>query len=418
MYLCLARTLSAVFGLVLLSLTPLANAQWTLERSIEQALSVAPELDAADARIEATRAAARQAGTWPNPTLELKADNAMARDRGGDSHEFSELAITQPLPLGLSSARRAAGDARVLVATEARRAERLNLEYRVATAYHRLQLAQALLAQSRQAAREAEGFADIAERRAAQGDISRRETLRLQLLSSEAKQLIESAEGEWQEARSAFASLLNLAPEQLGELPPLEDVPEPQGLTHWTDSLDSHPNLQTQREHLTAVLADKRIARAERLPQLGVRVFAERDRVDGRRETVTGVGLALEVPLWDRRQGRLGELAASSVETQARLSGEHRQLLSRVQVQHQHLTHLVVQARQQRSAVLEPAREILGLSSKGYLSGELDLLALVEALHTVRQAENRQLQLLADAWQELAALRASAGIFLAPTDSE
>jgi len=414
----LAIPRSVVFGLLLLSLTSLANAQWTLERSIEHALSVAPELDAADARIEARRAAARQAGAWSNPTLELTADNGMARELGGDAHEFSELAITQPVSLGLSSARRAAAETRTLVATEDLRAERLNLEYRIASAYHRLQLAQALLGQVREAAREADGFVSIAERRATQGDISRRETLRLQVLASEAQQAIESAEGEWQEARSAFSLLLGLAPEQVGDLAPLDEVPEPQGLTHWTDSLESHPNLQIQRANLTTVQADRRVARAERLPQLGVRVFTQRDLVDGRRESVTGIGVAVELPLWDRRQGRLDELAATTTETQARLIGEHRQLLSRVQVQHQHLTHLVAQAQQQRSTVLEPAREILDLSSKGYLSGELDLLALIEAMHTVRLAENRSLQLLADAWQELAALRASAGLFLASTDSE
>jgi cobalt-zinc-cadmium efflux system outer membrane protein len=149
-----------------------------------------------------------------------------------------------------------------------------------------------------------------------------------------------------------------------------------------------------------------------------VRVFAERDLVDGRRESVTGVGLSLEIPFWDRRQGRLEELAATTTETQARLRGEHRQLLSRVRAQHQRLTHLVAQARHQRSAVLEPAREILDLSSQGYLSGELDLLALIETVQTVRQAENRYLQLLADAWQELAALRASAGLLLVSIDSE
>jgi outer membrane protein, heavy metal efflux system len=418
MYSSLARPRTVLFGLLLLLFAPLSYAQWSLERSIERAISVSPVLDAAAARVDARRAAARQAGAWPNPTLELKADNGIARERGAGSHELSEMAVTQPLSLGLSSAREAAAGGRTLVETEALRAERLNLEYRVATAYHRLQVAQALLAQARQAAREAAGFAGIAERRAAQGDISRREALRLQLLASEAQQTIESAEGEWQEARSAFAALLNLAPEEIDDLPALEEVPETHALTYWTGSLDAHPSLQIQQANLTTLFAERRVARAERLPQLSVRVFAERDRVDGRRETVTGIGLALEVPLWDRRQGRLDELAATRAETQARLSGEHRQLLSRVQVQHQHLTHLVAQVRHQRASVLEPAREILALSSQGYLGGELDLLALVEAMNTVRQAENRHLQLLAEAWQELAALRASAGHLIVAIDSE
>lgn len=413
-----ARCRSLAIGVLLLALVQPAAAQWTLERSIEQALAVSPELTAGAARVEARRAAARQAGAWPNPTLELAADNAIARERGGDSHELSEVSLTQPLPIGVRSARQAAAEARIAVQSLEMAGEHLELERRVAEAFHRLQLTQATLEQAREAARQAREFADMGERRAAAGDISRRETLRLGLLSSEAEQAIEAAEGEWQEALSAFAALLDLAPEGVGALPPLAPPPELAPLEQWLALVESHPSLDGHQANLAAISAERQVARAERLPQLGVRVFGERELVDGRRESVTGVGLSLQLPLWDRRQGRLAELAASTRAGQAGLDGERRRLLSRIHVQHQHLAHLMAQAQHQAEAVLEPAREILSLSRQGYVNGELDLLALIEAVQTERQAETRYRQLLADAWLELAALRASAGLHLVTTDLE
>jgi outer membrane protein, heavy metal efflux system len=409
---------SLAFGILLLTLVGPAAAQWTLEQSVQRALEVSPELSAGAARVDARRAAARQAGTWPNPTLELTADNGIARERGGGAHELSKVSLTQPLPLGLRASREAAAEA--LVTVESRQAEhaRLELEHRVAEAFHSLQLAQIVLDQAREAARQAREFARTGERRAAAGDISRRETLRLALLSSEADQAIEEAEGKWQEALSHFASLLDLAPEDIDPLPALTPPPDLPPLEHWLAMAESHPGLARYQANLAALGAERQVARSERMPQIGVRVFGERELVDNSRESVTGVGVYLELPLWDRRQGRLAELAASTQEGHAQLRGERRRLVSLVRVQHQHLTHLMAQAEHQAGAVLAPAQEILTLSQRGYADGELELLALIEAVQTTRNAEARYHRLLTDAWLELAALRASAGQFLVATESE
>lgn len=409
---------SLAIGTLLLALFHPAAAQWTLERSVQHALEVSPALGAGAARVEARRAAARQAGTWPNPTLELTADNAIARERGGGAHELSKVSLSQPLPLGLQASRQEAAEA--LVTVESRQTEHtaLELEHRVAEAFHRLQLAQTMLDQAREAARQAREFAGTGERRAAAGDISRREMLRLALLSTEAEQAVEEAEGKWQEALSHFANLLDLAPEDIGPLPALAPPPDLPPLDHWLVMAESHPGLTRHQASLAAVGAERQVARSERLPRIGVRVFGERELVDGSRESVTGFGVYLELPLWDRRQGRLEELAASMREGQAQLHGERRTLLGRIHVQHQHLTHLMAQARHQAQAVLAPAREILALSRRGYADGELDLLALIETVQTTRNAEARYQTLLAEAWLELAALRASAGLSLVPIDAE
>lgn len=413
-----ARCRSLVFGLLLLALVHPAAAQWTLERSMQRALAVAPELEAGAAREDARRAAARQAGAWPNPTLELSADNGIARERGGSSHELSTISLSQPLPLGLRTSRRAAAEALVTVESLETRITQLELERRVAESFHRLQLAQTVLERAREASREARDFAAAGERRAAAGDISKRETLRLGLLASESAQAIEAAEGEWQEALSDFAALLDLAPQDIDALPALSPPLDLPPLDHWLAMVESHPQLERHQAGLAVIGAERQLARSERLPQIGVRIFGERELVDGSRESVTGVGLSLELPLWDRRQGRMAELAAATRDSQAQMHGERRRLLSRIHVQHQHLFHLVAQANHQHEKVLQPAREILALTRQGYLSGELELLALIEAVQTTRNAEARYQNLLADAWVELAALRTSAGQFLITPDSE
>ncbi len=410
--------LTLAFGILLFGLSDPAAAEWTLELSVQRALTVSPELRAGAARVAAKRAAARQAGAWPNPELELTADNSIARERGDSGYDLTAVSLTQPLPLGLRAARQAAAEARVGVESQEATQVRLQLEQRVAEAFHRLQLAQAQLEQARERARQAREFAVIGERRAAAGDISRRETLRLTLLSAEAEQSIEEAEGRWREAQSHFASLLDLAPEQLDPLPALTPPPDLSPLQHWLALAESHPVLTSHQAELAAIGAERQVARNERLPQLGLRIFEERELLNGRRESVTGIGLALELPLWDRRRGRLDELGATAQERQAQLHGERRRLLSQIQVQHQHLSHLMAQAEDQATAVLAPAREILALSRQGYADGELDLLALIEAVQTTASAAARHQELLADAWLELAALRASAGRFLVDTAAE
>lgn len=83
----------ASVGLVLLSLLSVEShvahaaetAVWTLDAAVRQALTAAPETRAATAEVAAREGALKQAGAWPNPSVDLRAEQkpGIEDGRGG-----------------------------------------------------------------------------------------------------------------------------------------------------------------------------------------------------------------------------------------------------------------------------------------------------------------------------------------------
>jgi len=390
-----------------------ALAARTLEQTVEQALSVAPERDAIDAGIAAGEAALRQAGAWPNPVLEMRADDRVSRELGYGGRDLTELSLTQALPIGRMGPQRA--QARAALAAEYAGGERaqLTLEHTVAEAFHELQHAAALLAIARAAAADAQNFVRIERRREAEGEASRRQTLRLSIFAAQSAQQVEMAEGEFSEALHGLAMLLDVTPEAVGETQLLHRPPAAEPLAQLLAGIDEHPSLRVHAASQSMIDAQLTASRNARWPELSISAYRIREAVSGQRDAYSGVGLAISVPLWDRGSGRIQSLQAEGQRTGAHRRGERRALESAIRVRHLHLSHLLVQIDKQQAQVLEPARELLTMTQQGYEAGEVDLLDLLEATTTAHEAKRLQQRLLTDAWLELAALRHAAGRFLA-----
>lgn len=389
-----------------------ATGTWTLESSIARAIEVAPEIEMRAAAIRAQQGAAMQAGAWPNPSIEIRADNRLAREFDDSGYDVTGLAVSQPLAWGVGKARRTVAERELAVFENAAHIERLDIERDVALAYHRLQRGQALLELARQAVGESLRLSTSEARRLELGDISRREHMRMALLVSKAEVELAEAEGEWAEARLAFAALLALDLEHIGELPPLETLDTAPPLEMLQRSLADHPAIADSRVREAVHEAGIVLARAESRPKFNLTLYRERDVFAGREEAINGGALGVELPLWDRRQGRRGELGAQALgERQRRLALERRLALT-LQATREHLLHLIEQTRHQAQAVLEPAQEIHALTLRGYRLGEIELDELIEARATAVAAEIRQQQLRAETRATLAELRHAAGLSL------
>lgn len=392
---------------------------WTLESSIARAIEVAPEIEMRATAIQAQQSASAQAAAWPNPSIEIRADNRLAREFGDDSgYEVTGLAISQPLAWGLGKARRTVAERELTVFEHAAQSERLDLERDVALAYHRLQRGQALLDLARQGVDESRGLSTPEARRLELGDISRREHLRTTLLVSKAEVALAEAEGEWAEARLAFAALLALDLDRIGALPPLEILDTAPPLETLLRSLADHPAIADSRAREAVHEAGIALARVESRPQFSLTLYRERDVFAGREEAVNGGAIGVELPLWDRRQGRRGELGAQALGERQRRLGLERRLALTLQATREHLLHLIEQTQHQAQAVLEPAREIHALTLRGYRLGEIGLDELIDARDTAIAAEVRQQQLRAETRATLAELRHAAGLSLASQTAE
>lgn len=412
---CRKNSLAAVFGLALFCTAPmsvLAQMQdsWTLEDSIRRLVEIAPETRGARAVVSARQGALQQAGAWPNPEIELRADDKMGKDEGTGGTDLTQFVFSQPLPLsGRLGHQRAVAGAELDAAHSERRSQHVRLETQVAQRYHSLQLAMGRLRLAEQRLQLADDLQNIGHRREQAGELSRLERLRLDLIRESAQQILDKTEGEYNEALSRFRAYLGLSAETTPQLTPLEPFGPIPALAQLQAGLPEHPALLAAGHQLDAARSEVNLVRAERLPDPTLRLFQERDFLNGRRQDVTGVGIGISVPLWDRKAGRLSEARAQVVQTQSKLQVLERDLGSRLQQSHLHLTHLVQQGEHYRTRVFEPAQQVFDLTRKAYASGEVEILSLIDANNTYFDARERYLELLQEAWQEAAELRLAAG---------
>lgn len=405
-----------MFVFVLFSVMPmsvLAQALWTLEDSIQRAVEIAPETRGAEAVVRARKGAVKQAGAWPNPQIELRADDSMSKDEGRSGTDFTQFAFSQPLPLnGRLGHQRRVASAQLDAARSQRRYQQVRLETQVARRYHNLQLAAERLRLAELRLQLADALQDAGRQREQAGELSRLERLRLDLIRESAQQILDKSEGEANEALGQFRTWLGFsagATEAMLSVSPLVPFDSIPVLAQLQAGLSQHPALMAMRQQLEAAQAEIKLVRAERIPDPTLSLFRERDSLNGRRQNVNGIGVGFMLPLWNRSSGRISTARAQVVQARSELQILERDLGSRLQQSYLHLGHLVRQGRHYRSRVFEPAQQVFDLTRKAYANGEADILFLIDANNTWFDARERYLVLLQEAWQEAAELRLAAG---------
>ena len=394
---------------------------WTLEASIQRGITVAPELRAAEADISAHSGNLTEAAAWPNPSIALRADQKMGIEDGRGGYSLNQVTISQPLPLHRLQHQSRAAEAGLEAARAGERYQRLLLENRTVQAFHTLQQAaeRQLLAQERLT------FAEKMQQRNARQTADRLvrylsplERARLDILRATAHQDVALAEGKWSESLAQFRTLLALPPEAQPETTRLLPAGAPAELSALLKQLAHHPALQETQLTRDASLASVEVARAQRLADPTLSVIHEQDYLAGERRNYTGLMLAVQIPLWNRNDGGVARARGVADKAEAALEIQRRDLSNRLRQAHLHLGHLIEQAEHYRTHLLQPARQVLELTQKGYTTGEQNGLALVDASNTYFDAQARYLELLRDAWIEAAELRLAAGMSLLDSSLE
>lgn len=394
-----------------------AQDNWSLENSIRRVLEVAPEVRMAESEVAAREGARRQAGAWPNPQVELRGDDKIGKDDGSGGSDLTQFVFSQPVPVsGRLGRQRDVATAELRRAEAALRHRKLMLEAETARRYHALQLAAAELDLAEQRLRFADEIQQVGRAREAAGELAMLERLRLDLIRESAQQFLAVAEGEYSEARSEFGAFLGLSVEDEWSVVPAEPYgPVPQ-LDTLRAAMPGHPALSAARYRIDAAHSTVRLARSGRVSDPVLRLFRERDNLAGRRQDVTGIGIGIELPLWDRNAGRIGEARAQYDHASAAIESLQRDLSSSLTQNHLHLNHLAEQGERFRTHILEPAESIFNLTRKSYVSGEAEILSLIDGTNTYFDANSRYLRLLRDTWLEAAELRLVAGLALVDTE--
>ncbi len=389
---------------------------WTLESSVRRTIDTAPELRGAQAEIDVRAGELAQARAWPNPSISGRADDKLGLQDNAGGYDVTELAVSQPLPLTRRPHQRRVAAARVDAAQALRRYEALVLEHETAQAYHDLQLASAKLELAGDRLTQAQTYLQR-KRDPLVRYLTRAERLRLEVVREAAEQAMASAEGEYSEALSHFKARLALAADAQPVTAPLKPALPPPTLAALTQRLDDHPALIAAHEEQNAAQAGVGAARAQRLADPVVSVFRQRDFIGGSRQDITGIGLSVQVPLWNRGGGAVASANAQAHKATAQLQSRERDVASQLRLSHTHLHHLIEQAERYRDNLLAPTERMLALARKSFAVGQADILALVDAHNSHFEARERYLTLLHAAQREAAALRLAAGRSVLETES-
>lgn len=384
--------------------------QWHLKDSVRRARHVSPALTTERGEVKSRQAALERSDRWPNPTASVEVGNGLPKQLGEDGVRLQEYGVRQPIPISgrLEERERAASHA--LSASRATRANQaLIVEERVAHIFRRLQAASQRVALLSSQLDQARRFRQIARERAAEGDVSQREADRLAVLVADLEGRRADAKRQRDELATQFRKRLDLPPGDPVTVPELTAPDQPAPLAELRQRLDNHPALEAAQQRARAAGARVDEARAERLPDLNVRLVQENAPIGGSTEPVYEVGLSMEIPIWRTGETTVDERQGEAIRARGQRDERRLERRKALATQHQAVTRLLQRLTDHRRQVLDPSRAILAKTEEGYLAGEIDLTEFIDVARENWRAERKELDILERVGLRNAALRRAAG---------
>jgi cobalt-zinc-cadmium efflux system outer membrane protein len=349
------------------------------------------------ARSEAAHAAglARQAGAFPNPSLNATHEPLRG---GGTSYSESYVTLSQRFEVsGSRGARSAAGERRLEAATMRLRADSIRLAFEVKQAYVDAVRAQQTLTVANRITEVFRTASGRAAERHESGDVSLYAARRIALEHARYETLLADAELEVEERQSALALLispegadLRVAAASLPTDGPADVAPaflEPA-------VADRRAELAAAESTVEAELAESRLTRAERIPDLTA-TGGLKSQSDGFRGAY--LGLSLPIPLFDRGGGAVAAAEAGAQAALERLTLTRRQ----IEVDVVHAADTYRRIRQRADLLLGREVEtddLLDIALIAYDEGEMELVELLDAADALFEARRATTALESSLW--------------------
>ncbi len=397
----------------------------SLDRAIQIAVEVNPRVAAAGREVGAAEGRLVQAGLWPNPSLELEAEDGLARNAAGfgGPNQFTAT-LSQPLPVwGRLGAREEVARGEIETARSELEAVRREVMTDVRLAFYRILSAAAAVSIARDGLEVADQLLAVAEDRVRSGAASEIERLRAQVERSKASVALSEAEAEYEQALVALRTAIGAPGAALdGVVGRLRgDLPEIRSEALEDAMRSSHPELAAASRRVELARAELALAKVEWLPEpevdVGIGRVHEEDEheVEGllhddhENEAVLEWGVTIPIPAFDRNQGRIAETAAQIEKARAeegvvanRLAGELREAVVSFE-------RARAQWSEYRSRFVPEAERALDLIRGGYKEGKFTQLEVLDSQRAVLEARLAQVARTREAIQALGRIQGLAG---------
>ncbi|NTX04690.1 TolC family protein [Myxococcus sp. CA040A] len=362
----------------------------------------------AEAEAAAGRASAAGAGRWPNPTLEWQREKATS----GSASRASQDIVNVSIPLVLSGrlgleAEAANRGARASEATLARaRGELRHAAVRAFSAALAAQERRLIMEESLSSLRH---LAEVIVVREQAGDAAGYDRLRIEIEAAAVEDGLSGAVLDEHHARAQALSLLGPGTQSL---PHLQGPLAPERVLPSSEQLLAQ--LESRRADVRALELEAQGAQAAR--EAATRGWVPDPTVNAGGQLINVgqpgagggyvVGLALPLPLFDRRQGQEAQARARLQLAEARRAALIHAARTRLTAVLEDVEGQRARRTRQREGVLARAEELRRIAQAAYQGGGADLLVLVDAERTAREARLTAVAL------SLAVAEAEADLFL------
>ena len=391
--------------------------QWTLQSSVQQAIATSPELKKSIAELGARQADVNLSSLWPDPEIGFRVDNKMGQDDGAGGYDFTDITITQSIPMSRIKYQKEAADASMKAAHFSQQYQSLQVQNRVSKVFHQLQFASAKLVLAEKQlklANELSGKGKNGSDKKVARDVVVRyltplEEMRLTIIREEARQAESSAEGYYKEALSEFVKLIGIDMNSVTGVSKLRLISDIPNLKQLYDLQNNHAQLSSQQQEVFAANHNINVARSSQSIDPSVGLSWQRDTLSTGRENVYAVMFNIQIPLSDRKNTAESKATYKASQQKIELQFLKRELKINLNRSYTYLNHVIEQAVEYKKKVLKPAGKMLELTNKGFRSGELNILSLVDANKTYFESQLTYLDLLYQARIELAEVKLYAG---------
>ena len=381
----------------------------TLAELEKLALESNPTMRAAQARIDAARGRARQAGAWPNPTVGVSVEEQPFRET--EPHGSTGIFAGQTIPLGgklrLSRA--------VFDRTVDRNQSELELQrQRVVSTVRRvffqsLTVDRRIQVQERLAALASEAVSITAQLFNV-GAADRPDFLESEIEARRVQLDLNAAKTRGVALRQHLAAVVGSADVAARSLSGSveEALPEIVRATALRTLLDESPQIRAARAEVARTQALTALARRETFPDLFLRGSVlnhrERSEADGRAIGWEGaIEAGVSIPLFNRNAGGVAAARADEVRAQAELQRLEWTLQARLAAEFASYLTALNDAEAYRAEILPRAEEAYRLYLASYRQMAAAYPQVLIAQRNLFELSTRYLQSLEDGWQ--AALR-------------
>lgn len=374
-----------ISALLLLAIFPLsthAASEYNLKQMIDLAFDKNPILGIVQSQEEGAQATLTTARSYYNPELEILSGPSRYRSGTNDARSNYYVGISQPLEFGdVRVARRGVAESNIHVAESNTAISRIDLTIRVKSAFYNVVQRQAFLKIS---LADRQLLNQIRERVKLRVDVG--EAPKYELIKADTEAL--AAERDYQaalvrvnEGKALLRGLIGAAIpadfELSGELPMQQSLPV---LSELKSKLLESPAIQQGKKLNEVAQAKLKLEESLRLPGLTLKAAVDTDPD----VSMLRMGLAIPLPLWNRREGQIAEANAYVRQTQNVMS--ERELLLNRDLEAAYQRYLIAQGQLDafENGLLKQAEASLKVAESAYRFGERGILEYLDAQRVYR----------------------------------